>query len=71
MRSKDTVRVIGYDGKIINVVIGGSYSAIGTCGMTNGNEVKGTLTNIDGWGAYITNKRGIPHLCNTRTLKAI
>ena len=51
--------------------IGRVYSAIGTCGMTDGLEVKGVLTEIDRWGSYLTCERGIPHLCNTKTLKVL
>ncbi len=54
----------------MQVVIGEKYSAIGTCGMTDGKEVIGTLENIDQWGAYIF-CNGIPHLCNERTLKSV
>jgi hypothetical protein len=59
-----------YNNKIMQVVIGEKYSAIGTCGMTDGKEVIGTLENIDQWGAYIF-CNGIPHLCNERTLKSV
>ena len=55
----------------IHGVIGRLYSAMGTCGITDGIEVKGELTKIDEWGAYLTCKRGIPHLCNQRTLNAL
>lgn len=51
--------------------IGRVYSAIGTCGITDGLEVKGVLTEIDRWGAYLTCELGIPHLCNTKTLKVL
>ena len=60
-----------YDNVVLHVVIGQSYSAIGTCGMTDGLLVKGKLTSIDEWGALITCNKGILHLCNKRTLNAI
>jgi len=52
-------------------VVGRFYSARGTCGITDGVEVKGRLTKIDEWGAYLTCERGITHLCNERTLNAL
>lgn len=48
--------------------IGSYYTATGTCGMTDGLEVKGILTKIDEWGAYLTCAHGISHLCNKQTL---
>ena len=55
----------------IPVVIERFYSAMGTCGITEGVEVKGKLTKIDGWGAYLTCERRILHLCDQRTLNAL
>lgn len=56
---------------ILVPVIGCLYTAMGTCGMTDGIEVKGTLTKLDQWGAYLTCEKGIPHLCNKRTLNTL
>ncbi len=63
--------VKNYNGEHINVELGSYYTAMGTCGMTDGIEVSGKLTKIDGWGAYLEDKGGQSHLCNRLTLKKI
>ena len=47
---------------------GQEYSATGTCGMTDGIEVKGILQEVDGSSAIIVCDKKIPHLCNANTL---
>jgi hypothetical protein len=70
-RNKKEYKIRTYSNGFIHVVIGCLYSAMGTCGITDGVEVKGKLTKIDEWGAYLTCERGIPHLCNQRTLNTL
>jgi len=71
MKKQKEFNIRTYSNGFIHVVIGRFYSAMGTCGITDGVEVKGKLTKIDEWGAYLTCERGIPHLCNQRTLNAL
>ena len=71
MKKQREFNIRTYSNGFIHVVIGRFYSSIGTCGITDGVEVKGRLTKIDEWGAYLTCERGIPHLCNERTLNAL
>ncbi len=71
MKNKNEFDICTYSNGFIHVVIGRSYSAMGTCGITDGVEVKGKLTKIDECGAYLTCERGIPHLCNQRTLNIL
>lgn len=71
MKKQREFNIRTYSNGFIHVVIGSFYSAMGTCGITDGVEVKGRLTKIDEWGAYLTCERGIPHLCNERTLKVL
>ncbi|BBI90489.1 hypothetical protein HYO65_gp097 [Tenacibaculum phage PTm1] len=39
--------------KIKNIKSNKRYSALGTCGMSNGILFEGELTSIDSWGAYL------------------
>lgn len=48
--------------------IGERYSAIGTCGITDGVQVKGTLKRVKGSSATIVCDKNIPRLCNANTL---
>lgn len=71
MKKQKEFDVFTYSNGFVHVVIGRFYSAMGTCGISDGVEVKGRLTKIDESGAYLTCNRGIPHLCNQRTLNYI
>ncbi|MDG1950122.1 MAG: hypothetical protein P8J32_04920 [bacterium] len=71
MKKQREFNIRTYSNGFIHVVIGRFYSAMGTCGITDGLEVKGRLNKIDECGAYLTCERGIPHLCNERTLNAL
>jgi hypothetical protein len=71
MKKQKEFDIRTYTNGFIHVVVGRFYSAMGTCGITDGVEVKGKLTKIDEWGAYLTCERGISQLCNQRTLNAL
>ena len=56
--------------EIKGIKIGDSCSAMGTCGITDGFEVTGTLTEIQSSStAIITNLLGVPCQVNGNTLK--
>ena len=60
--------VLLQNNSVLHVILGNTYSAIGTSGITDGKSVTGKLVNIDKYGAYIECSKGVIHLCNKRTL---
>ena len=60
-----------YNDGYLMVVIGEKYLAIGVCGIGDGIEVKGVLSEIRNDGVIIKCDRGIPHLCNIKTLSEL
>lgn len=50
------------------IIFGEKCSALGACGITNGQIVKGIICKRDGFGVYLKSKRGIIHLCNPNTI---